>query len=387
MMNQPVINKKMIMGNTETKAVWKAAKKHYSRRRRHGQSAKGKPLKGTLLKVVQASPTDHKVIEMNSDVTVAAPIGSVTKESLIESLKSVNLRGMSGNSFPVYQKLEAFAEVESAEQSVLLVNAVECDPGLVHDEWLVKSHFEEIKQGIIAIKHAFGIKRAILAMKAVRREDASISVMFQSEEIEVCRVPARYPAGEEHFLIQSTLGMELPKSELPVRHGILVMNVQTLWQISRLINGTFDGGHYITVADVKRGIAKPAYVYPETKITDLLNKAFGQKNVQEYQCVSGGGIMDSHEVGVEEQCTEKISFAAYLPTAFAAVLSNQNRCKGCGACSHKCPAGIDVRKIVSLREENPNADISLYHPEACLHCGSCTWFCHGNKIPELYVNQ
>lgn len=387
MENYPIINKRMMMQNAETKAVWKAAKKYYARRKRHGQ-----PLKGALLKVVQTPSADNKVLDMTgslkseSKMITQTATNAVTETKLTNAVKSAGIHGMSGNGFPVYQKLEAFAKsASSSADSVLLVNAVECDPGLIHDEWLVKAHFEEIERGIDIISQAFHISRSILVTKAVKRMKSTTS---ESEHhLEICHIPARYPAGEEHFLIQAVLGISLPKSELPVNHGILVMNVQTVWQIVRILNGTFDGGHYITVADIKKGIAKPAYVNESTSVSELLQTAFGARDNREYKCYAGGGIMTSHEVTDAEICTDKISFAAYLPSAFEAQLSNRNKCKGCGACSRKCPAGIDVRKIVSLKEQDPNADISMYHPEACLHCGSCTWYCHGNKTPEKYMNS
>ncbi len=380
-MNQPIMNKMLLRKNKEIKKAWKSAKKHYVRRDRGGLK-----LKGVLLKVVQTFPGQEEPVNMVSDSNQAAGIASVTKENLIEAVKAVQLNGMSGNGFPVAQKLEAFANAGS-KHKILLINAVECDPGLLHDEWLVHSHLEEINQGILAIREAFGIERSILALKAVRNVSEESNGITLTAEVEICPVAARYPAGEEHFLIHSALGIELSESELPTNQGILVMNVQTVWQIGRIVKGTFDGGRYISAADVQNGIAKPVYVGHDTKITEVLQKAFGVKSAQEYKCYAGGGIMAAHEADFQETCTDQISFIAYIPVGFTEVLSNQNRCKGCGACSHKCPAGIDVRQIVSLLEQDPNADIRMYHPENCLHCGSCTWYCHGNKTPELYFRQ
>ena len=383
------------MKNAATKAVQKTSKRYYDRRKKHGH-----PLKGALLKVVQI-PSPQEAIDMtrsaitneascSSEVSNTAsknhPADSLTKEQLIAAVEAAGLTGMSGNGFPVARKLSALTSSTSL-QSVLLVNAAECDPGLVHDEWLVNTHLADIRRGMDIISRTFQISRSVLAVKAVKRTQTTGMSSAREHDMEICSVPARYPAGEEHFLIQTALGIDLPKSALPVDHGILVMNVQTIWQIARILDGSYDGGRYITVADIKHGIARPAYVNTDTRVAELLHKAFGIKPPTEYKCHAGGGIMASHEMTADETCGETISFAAYLPTDLAAVLSNQNRCKGCGACSRKCPAGIDVRKIVSLREQNADADISLYHPEACLHCGSCTWFCHGNKIPERYMKS
>lgn len=392
MENYPVINKALMKKQPEIRTAQRSARKYY----RKGHA---KPLKNVLMKVVRilpASESDIMTVSVNSDAADQIShmdTTNISADALIEKVKAAGLTGMSGNGFPVYQKLASFAAYIMANQNLstnntagpaLLVNAVECDPGLIHDEWLVRNHLKEIKQGIHIISQAFGLERSILAIKAAEKNRPG--TFSEQEGFLICHVPARYPAGEEHFLIQTALGITLPKTELPVSHGILVMNVQTVWQVARIMNGTFDDGRYITAADVVNGAAKAVYIKKTAAITDVLMAAFGDRSSQKYQCIAGGGIMAAHESTAGEVCAENTSFAAYLPLSFKKVLSNENRCKSCGACTHKCPAGIDVRKIVSLKEKDSHADISMLHPEACLHCGSCTWFCHGNKIPEQYVN-
>ena len=369
MMNYPIINRKLIMKNAETKMVQRSARKYY----RKGHE---KPLKNVLMKVVRPLPdsVDSNIIKL-TDLTDTHAIDA---DTLIEKIRNSGLTGMSGNGFPVYQKLS------TAAASTLLVNAVECDPGLIHDEWLVRTHLEEIKHGIDALCTAFRLNRSILAIKASQKNRPD--TCSEKDGLTICHVPARYPAGEEHFLIQAALGITLPKTELPISHGILVMNVQTVWQIARILNGTFDCGRYITAVDIENGTARPVYVNSTTTIASVLKNTFGDRDSQSYLCYAGGGIMASHKILSEETFTEKTSFAAYLPLTWQKTLSNENSCKGCGACSRKCPAGIDVRRIVSLKEKDSHADISALHPEACLHCGSCTWFCHGNKIPEKYMD-
>ena len=233
------------------------------------------------------------------------------------------------------------------------------------------------------LQKVFKINKMYIAKKAFKgNKPGSIA---KEEEISVCYVPARYPAGEEHNVIKNVLEIEIPKSEIPVFQGIIVMNVQTVWQIGRILKNTYDGGRYITMADIVLGKAKPVYVYEQTSVKKLLNETFSVDNLQ--KIYAGMGIMSVHEFNEEkEKLTSRINFIAYIPEEFTQKISNENRCKGCGACSRHCPSQIDVRKIVKLKEADINADIKMLHPEKCIHCGSCTWYCYGNKIPELYVN-
>ncbi len=385
---KPIVNRKMIMKNRETKAVWKAARRYYDHRNRQDKS-----LKSTLFKVVVPASDRNDIVNMTNiptesllgkSSTANTSTQPLTKEQFLTLIQDTSLTGMSGNGFSVSQKIEALISAcNDQTKSLLLINGVECEPGLIHDEWLMRTHFDEIRQCIHTIASILEIKRSIFAVKAVRRPNET-ALPASDQSLEVYPVPARYPAGEEHFLIRTVLGIEIPKDQPPVNDGILVMNIQTIWQISRIINGTYDGGRFMTVADLSSGQAKPAYVMPDTKINALLQKAFGDKGFSR-SCYMGAGVMTACPASESDSCGIQLGLAAYLPKTYEGILSNQNRCKGCGACSRKCPMGIDVKSIIARKEKDPNADISAFHPETCIHCGSCTWYCHANKLPGAYM--
>ncbi len=379
MKNRPLINKKLIRKNAQTKSALKRAKHYY-------KTGHGAPLRNLLFKVVKTAVPESEFLcpEAANHQDYENP----NLDVLLAKIKETALTGMSGNGFPVFQKLLSFIEhTKSVSETTLLVNAVECDPGLVHDEWLVNTQFESICRGISVIQHSLGIRHTVLVKKAVHDVKPGTMTVDKYSGLKTFHIPVRYPYGEEHFMIQAVLGRSIPKSELPVQHGILVMNVQTVWQIDRILSGSYDGGHYISVANIEQGISKPVYVANNTEILPLLQQIYPHKTPGQYNYYAGSGIMSAHKISNHETFDDSTSFAASLPVQFETTLSNENRCKGCGACSHRCPTGIDVKKIVSLKEKDAHADISMLHPETCIHCGSCTWYCHGNKIPEQYMNK
>ncbi|MBN1891824.1 MAG: hypothetical protein JW780_03520 [Clostridiales bacterium] len=63
-------------------------------------------------------------------VNIAPSEGSLDR--LLELLETIDLSGMSGNGFSVQKKLELLLQHPS--QKFLLINGVECEPGLLHDE-------------------------------------------------------------------------------------------------------------------------------------------------------------------------------------------------------------------------------------------------------------
>lgn len=199
----------------------------------------------------------------------------------------------------------------NANRKILIINAVECEPGLLHDDWLIQNKAEAIRMGIHYLNQAFGFERILFATKEQKQE------VFRCKGVEVLRVPARYPMGEEHFLIRQLLNIQLEKREIPAAHGILVLNVQTVYQISQIVNGAHIDGRYITVADLTTGEARITYVTPKENIVELLKHTYSKEGMY----YAGQGILAAHTTTKQEQFTPDICFAA---VGHVATIGNEN---------------------------------------------------------------
>ena len=188
-------------------------------------------------------------------------------------------------------------------------------------------------------------------------------------------MPARYPMGEEHILIQQLLGKKLQKQCIPAKEGILVMNVQTLLQIYFCAMGNHASGRLITTVNIDNGEATVAYIEYGTNIKEYIKEQYG--NVK--NCYAGGGIMSAHQVSEKECFDAQVSFVAI---GHAIVQEFDEKCKGCGRCSKVCPMGIDVRKLVKAKENK--GMVSEDYVSQCIHCNSCSFVCAAHKnIPEF----
>ncbi|BBF43615.1 electron transport complex protein RnfC [Lachnospiraceae bacterium KM106-2] len=362
MEDYPIINKKAAKQIIGSKTIRKEAKRRYHKGSR-------KVLKNYLGKLI-ALETEELFGEETDQVMSCREPSTLTGSELLCLIKESGLTGMSGNGYPVHKKLEAFIKTKSKNR-ILIVNGVECEPGLLHDEWILKNRWSKIRTGIAYMQQVLAFDKIILASKTEKE--------YHTDPVIYEQVPARYPMGEEHFLIKQILGVSLEKGEYPVDKGILVMNLQTVYQICKIINGCYDGGRFVTLASIQQGKGRVAYVKSTDSIERILNKAMGIPKATEVY--AGGGIMNAHKLQKEEQFEAKIMFAAY---AKKPEITAENPCKHCGKCVRKCPQGIDVRKIVSIRQKDSNADISIYQPEQCIHCGTCTYFCRASiNIGEL----
>ena len=390
-----LLNQKMVNEYRGFRENQKSSKKAYCR----GKSVTRTKLGKLVCLCMETSETGTGKILENEDFqnmaekknAVEQNQGSINKERLLHLLEENSLTGMSGNGFGVKDKLEALSE----NPRVLLVNGVECEPGLLHDEWLLQNFEEEISQGMDFLCQCIPFERRILACKVLRkdrkeyRKERKDKREYGKERREkreyrrgykVCNVPAVYPMGEEHLLIRQVLGEELNREERPSDAGILVMNVQTVYQIYCLITGQYQSGRFVTLTDLATGKAKVVYVRRGEKIKDTLKKYFPKGENSTF--FAGAGIMGAHSVIEGEVFTDQISFAA---VGNPVPITNANACKGCGRCNHKCPAGVDIRGIVKIREKNPKADISNYGIENCIHCKSCTFFCRAGKNIQEYL--
>lgn len=362
MVEQALINKKIVQHNFQLRLSKVKAKLKYGKGDR-------KHLKNYLGKVVRLS-SDTLV---GKEQGISDFVDTITGDKLLAEIKETHITGMSGNGFPLYKKIEQFI-LSNSSKRMLIINAVECDPGLLHDEWLLEHRYYEIVRAIHYLKQALSLQDVVLATKSKQvKSDTCFSVKT---------VPARYPMGEERFLIRQILNIDLDKNEYPTEHGILVLNLQSIYQICKIINKSYDRGRFITIADLSSGDAKVAYVYSENNIRDLMQREFGiAKNAPIY---IGTGVMSCSKVSCEDSFSYIGNFAAFSQQP---KISDAHKCRKCGTCDRKCPMKIKVSKIIQGMDDHLSSPLTAYHPENCIHCGSCTYYCPASKNVAGYVKR
>ena len=207
--------------------------------------------------------------DRRADSVADFSIDDFSPEEIISRIAASGVTGLGGAGFPSHEKILAVAGRGSSD-TVLIVNGVECDPGLVHDKWLLASRGEDIARGIELVMKAAGTRRAMLAVK--RHTLCSLPARSAAR---VVRVHDRYPVGAERALIRFVTGVSVPAERIPAREGFLVLNVQTVLAIYDAVRfGRKADSKFLTVADIARGEAKVAEVKLGTPIADVLSLAF-----------------------------------------------------------------------------------------------------------------
>jgi Na+-translocating ferredoxin:NAD+ oxidoreductase RnfC subunit len=277
----------------------------------------------------------------------------------------MKISGLGGGGFPADKKLQAILK-SGAINKYLIINGVECDPGLLHDAWLIKNRLPELEAGIKLLAEAIPFQNIILATKD--------TVTATAKGYEIAIVPDRYPMGAEKILAEHVLGISLAPKDIPAEKGILIMNVQTLYTIYEAVYLNRPAtSRLITVADLATGEAVIARANLGTSVTELTDKIIKRYNNQTVYV--GGGILTARKVSPGEKLSVKINLIAY---GMAAEYDRTAKCRNCGACARKCPMKLKVNKIVQLQERH-KGNVREFHPELCLSCGSCTYHCAASK--------
>jgi Na+-translocating ferredoxin:NAD+ oxidoreductase RnfD subunit/ferredoxin len=286
----------------------------------------------------------------------------LNKEDILDSIKQNRVFGLGGAAFPTYKKIQAAIDA-NADEYHLIVNGVECDPGLIHDKWLLHHQADKIVQGIKLLQQCIPFSTVTVAAK--NAEGLSFP-----EGIAVRRVPDYYPAGAEKLLIREVLKKTLPQDSVPANEGILVLNIQTVAAVYEAVCLDKEADtKLITIADLRNMSGCVARVCIGANVHDTVKKVFS-----EAACVfTGGGMMNARIAADETVIDENVNFIA------VGAFPNYNResflCSRCGYCSAICPAGLKVNEIARLVDDDKIDRTARLHPERCMACGSCSHVC------------
>ena len=285
---------------------------------------------------------------------------TLSKETILDRIKINEVRGLGGSGFPTHKKIESFIKSSSTDKYII-VNGVECDPGLIHDKWILTEYSHEIEKGIQAIQECTFVDNIFLATKS------SPDIDFKSN-VKIINVPDYYPIGGEKILIRTLLDKTFETTEIPAEEGILVLNVQTILSIYEAVfcNEKVNS-KYITIANMENKNASIVNVTLGNKISDYIK----DPHDDEISIFAGGGLMQSKLASENDLIDHSTNFIA---------LSEHPRykdsyCSKCGICENRCPSGLKVWKIVDLINNNQIDEAKKHHPENCISCGICSYYC------------
>lgn len=331
-----------------------------------------KPIKYSSLKAgnIFKDLTDKAEPEIMNYNSIA-----LSKDEILTRIEKNEVFGFGGAAYPAIKKIKTVMASDSPKK-YLIINGVECDPGLIHDKWLLRNKGRSIAAGAKILSELVRFDSVTLAVK-------DTDGLEYPGGVRLYKVSDHYPIGAEKILIKEILGIVHPYGKIPSQEGVLVLNVQTLIAIHEAVSFNKKvESRYLTVANLKTHEAKVAYVNLGANIQDAAWKVFPGNTL----VFKGGGIMQASAAGeddVVDSSVNSISISGY-PN-----YKESPQCSKCGECRRHCPAGLEVDKIARLMDEGRLSDTEKLHAKAkeCINCGSCSYVCRAGRNLSLRMQK
>ncbi len=289
--------------------------------------------------------------------------------------------GAGGAGFPTHIKMARPAEI-------VLVNAAECEPLLHKDKEILAKKTDLFLAGLSELMTSVEATKGIIGIKEKHHALIDHLKATVGPEVEVIPVRDFYPAGDEITLIYETTGRVVKAGELPLTEGVVVSNVETIYNIgkpgpviTKFLNITGDVAHRQTL-EVPLGIS----------FRELL--AFAEPTIDNYAVLVGGPMMGVLATDLDEVVTKTTAALIVLPEDHLLIQRyrvmgsekqvnkiGKSACDQCTFCTELCPRFLlghpiqphmAMRSLVFMDETGTNVAPEA-HALYCCECNLCSF--------------
>lgn len=289
-----------------------------------------------------------------------------SREVLIDYIQQSGIVGLGGAGFPTHTKLD-----KATDCHTLIINATECEPGIMCDDALMQRDAREVMRGVEVLLHISGANKAIIAIEDDKQEAYQSLLMFNHNgNIEIKQIPTKYTSGAEKLLIKSLLNIEIPIDEHAVEYGIICQNVSTAKAI-------FDA-----VVENKPLISRIVTVTGDSVISNNFEVRLGssfahivslaQPHDKPHDVRMGGMMM-----GVDVQTLDvpicKITNCIFVNTTTPKL--DVQECIRCGQCNQACPVDLLPQQLYWYAKSKNTEKAMNYNLSSCIECRCCDVVC------------
>ncbi len=154
------------------------------------------------------------------------------KDSIAETAFEAGIVGAGGAGFPTHIKLKS-----EVADGYVIANCVECEPALRHNIRLIEEDPGLIVRGL---RYAMESTKAPTGYIAIKSKNKKAIAALKNEigdakDLEIKELGDLYPVGEERAIIHEIFGIWLTPDQLPMEANSVVMNGETLANLTRAI--------------------------------------------------------------------------------------------------------------------------------------------------------
>ena len=318
-------------------------------------------------------------------------MGTPNIDNLVRKVRDAGVVGAGGAGFPTYKKIDTAADV-------VIANGAECEPLLCKDRLLMENRPAEIVDGLVSVMRHVGATKGIVAVKAKNRTAIDSLATHLPHDITIFEMEDVYPAGDEYEVVFHAAGRRIPAGGYPSDIGIVVQNVETLYNIHRAILGRPVTHSMMTVhGHVKHPLTAAFPI--GVSYGDVLNFA-GGATIDDFVLIDGGPMMGAVTTDLSTPVT-RISSGITVVARESPLAARKSRterdlerigksaCDQCCLCTEMCPRyllGYPVQPHLVMRSLLVSGAMSatLSHwAQACSECNICTlWACPEGLDPK-----
>ena len=303
--------------------------------------------------------------------------------SLQEHIKDAGVVGAGGAGFPAHVKA-------ASRVDIVLANGAECEPLIHKDYELMVHHADRVVHGIGLMMESTGAKQGIIGIKSKNKPAIeAFESAIRGTPVTLHELGDFYPSGDEYILVYEATKRLIPPQGIPLQVGVVVSNVETLYNISRAKEDKPVTEKFITVAGaVKHPVS---FVAPVGMSYGDAIEAAGGATAPEFAVFVGGIMMGKLETNLDLPITKTTAGLVVLPVEHTLVQRKsqpeksmhrigKSACDQCSYCTELCPRymlGYDVQphKVMrSLGFTQTGEAIWNQYAALCCSCGLCTLY-------------
>lgn len=304
---------------------------------------------------------------------------NMTREQMLDVVRRSGIVGMGGAGFPTHVKLSPPPEKKI---EYLIINGAECEPYITADHRRMLEMPDDVIDGIQIVLKILGLNEAHIGIETNKKDAIEIMTQkaTQAGNIKVYPLQPKYPQGAEKQLIYAITKRKVPSGALPADIGAVVVNIDTVSQISQ----AFRTGMPLTKRIVTVSgdcIAEPSNLEVYTGVTfDHLIDACGGFVADVKKLVMGGPMMGIAQYSTEVPVVKTTSSLLALSEA-AVGYDEGTPCIRCGKCVDHCPMHLMPLYLSQFSRRGELEKAEEYNVLDCIECGLCSYLCPGKQAP------
>ena len=308
----------------------------------------------------------------DAEAAAALPVldpKAASAPALRQRIAEAGIVGLGGAAFPSADKL-------AIARDVLLLNGAECEPLIACDNRLLQERAAAVIAGGELLRRACGAASLRIAIEdSMPAARAALEGVEGAPEFVLDVLPARYPQGGERQLIESVLGIEVPRGGLPRDVGVAVFNVGTaeaVWQA--VVKGRPLTRRLVSVAG--GGVVEPVVLDAAigTPLADLIAAAGGYRQ-DACRLILGGPLTGRMLANDAHGLRKGDNAVVVLGAAELQQRPPVRPCIRCGACAEVCPARLQPQllwQFLGAAQQRRLLDHGLFD---CIECAACDLVC------------